>query len=63
MSKNLFIPAKQRVNKYTRAGQKGKQIVCPSCKHVSTVYHFAWSGLGCLNCKQMIDKFNWELLT
>ena len=49
------------VTKYTRAGKLGKQIVCPSCKHSVTVYHFSWSGLGCTNCKQMIDKYSWEL--
>ena len=61
MTKNLFIPDIVRVNKYTRAGKLGKQIVCPSCKHSVTVYHFSWSGLGCTNCNKMIDKYNWEL--
>ena len=61
VSKTLFIPDIVRVNKYTRAGKMGKQIVCPSCKHSVTVYHFSWSGLGCTNCNQMIDKYDWEL--
>ena len=50
-----------KVTKHTRASKKGKQIVCPKCNSVATVYHFAWSGLGCQTCNQMIDKYDWEV--
>ena len=51
-----------KVNKYTRAGQYGKAICCPECKDVMTVYHFAWSRLECLNCKQSVDKYDWRVI-
>ena len=50
-----------KVTKHTRASKKGKQIVCPKCNSVATVYHFAWSALGCQTCNQMIDKYDWEV--
>ena len=54
-----FVP----VTKYTRAGYKGKHILCPNCRSISKVYHFAWSGLGCQHCGKMIDKQMWEVGT
>ena len=59
--KTLFIPMKQKVNRYTRAGYNGKSITCPLCEHEETIYHFAWSALGCTNCKEMINKQDWYL--
>ena len=50
------------VTKYTRAGKYGKAICCPECDNIQTVYHFAWSGLTCLNCKQSVDKYEWRVL-
>ena len=50
------------VTKYTRAGKYGKAICCPVCDNIQTVYHFAWSGLTCLNCKQSVDKYDWRVL-
>ena len=61
MTKTLFIPKKQKVNRYTRAGINGKSITCPQCEHEETVYHFAWSALGCTHCKSMITKSDWEV--
>ena len=49
------------VNKHTRAGYNGKWIKCPNCSQTSRVFHFSWSALGCLGCKEMIDKENWNL--
>ena len=49
------------VNKHTRAGRQGKMIICPECDYKQFVYHFSWSAIGCLGCKQMIDKENWNL--
>ena len=51
------------VTKYTRAGKNGKQIVCPECDNIRTVYHFNFSGLTCPQCKQSVDKYSWKLLT
>jgi len=50
------------VTKHTRAGYKGKEIICPQCNKQSTVYHFAWSALGCCNCNAMINKYEWQLV-
>ena len=51
------------VTKYTRGGKYGKQLVCPECDNIQTVYHFAWSGLTCLSCKQSVDKYRWKVRT
>ena len=51
------------ITKYTRAGKYGKAIVCPECDNIQTVYHFAWSGLQCLSCKQSVDKYRWKVRT
>ena len=50
-----------KVTNHTRASKKGKQIACPKCNSVATVYHFAWSSLGCQTCKEYIDKYDWEV--
>tara|TARA_R100000781_G_scaffold16354_1_gene13405 strand:- start:667 stop:843 length:177 start_codon:yes stop_codon:yes gene_type:complete len=47
------------INRYTRAGKWGKRILCPNCSHQSIIYHFAWSALGCIHCKEMIKKDEW----
>ena len=52
-----------KVNKYTRAGKYGKAICCPVCDNIQTVYHFSWSGLTCLNCKQSVAKYDWKVRT
>ena len=51
-----------KVTKYTRAGKYGKAIVCPECDNIRTVYHFNFSGLTCPECKQSVDKYEWEVL-
>ena len=58
--KNLTIPKK--VNRYTRAGQLGKFIVCPHCNQGATVFHFSWSALSCQHCGAMVEKNQWRLL-
>ena len=50
------------VTKYTRAGKNGKQIVCPECDNIRTVYHFNFSGLTCPECKESVYKYDWEVL-
>ena len=52
----------RKVTKYTRAGKNGKAILCPVCKSIRTVYHFNFSGLTCPECKQSVDKYDWEVL-
>jgi len=47
------------VTRYTRAGKNGKQLKCPKCQSVRTIYHFNWSGLTCPDCKESIDKYDW----
>ena len=48
-----------KVNRYTRGGKNGKQLKCPKCQSVRTIYHFSWSGLTCPECKESIDKYDW----
>ena len=48
----------RNVNKYTRAGRNGKNIVCPVCKNANKVYHFAWYALICGICRVKEVKFN-----
>ena len=47
------------VDRYTRSGYGGREIICPMCDTVSTVYHFSWSALNCQHCDTMIDKRHW----
>ena len=57
------IKPRSKVHKYTRASKThGKTIVCPECNKVATVFHFAWSALGCQHCGTMVDKYDWKLL-
>ncbi len=49
----------KNVNRYTRAGKNGKQIACPKCQSVRTIYHFNFSGLTCPDCKESITKYDW----
>ena len=51
----------EKVNRYTRAGKDGKDIVCPNCGESMRIYHFSWISLGCMYCKQMIPKDQWEV--
>ena len=51
------------VTRYTRAGYNGKQLQCPKCQSVRTIYHFNWSGLTCPECKESIDKSDWLVET
>ena len=51
------------VNRYTRAGYNGKQIMCPKCQSVRTIYHFYFSGLTCPECKESVEKSDWLVAT
>ena len=64
-SPNTIVPRDSRyksVNRYTRAGMWGKEIVCPHCDASTTVYHFSWSALSCQECGAMVEKNQWRLL-
>jgi len=50
-----------KVNRYTRAGQDGKLITCPKCSQTAKVYHFSWSALTCMCCRESVDKSQWEV--
>ena len=52
----------KRVNRHTRSGFDGREIICPMCDHVSTVYHFSWSSLVCQHCELQINKGSWWTL-
>lgn len=51
-----------KVNKNTRANGDGKSIKCPHCGYTTKVYHFNWSAITCGGCKQLIDKYDWDLV-
>jgi len=62
MTKTLFVSPMtyfSNVNRYTRAGNNGKQICCPECREWGTVYHFSWSALVCQSCKESVNKEDW----
>ena len=61
MSKTLFVPKVKTVNKYTRAGNNGKVIICPQCNTEATVYHFSWCALTCQSCGESINKTDYLL--
>ncbi len=56
------LTVQKPVNRYSRAGYYGKFLKCPHCDNIYRVYHFAWSALGCLNCKSMVDKEQWSIV-
>ena len=53
--------SKSNVTRYTRAGKDGKEIVCPKCQQCNKVYHFSWSALTCLCCRESVSKYSWEV--
>ena len=55
----FYYSGYKHVDRFTRAGHKGREIICPMCDHVSTVYHFSWSQLNCIHCDTPISKSWW----
>ncbi len=47
------------VNRYTRAGKNGRQILCPECRQWQTIYHFSWCTLTCQDCGESVNKDEW----
>ena len=58
-----FISKQMNVTRYTRAGREGKWITCPLCSQTSKVYHFSWSGLTCMCCRESVEKTDWLIYT
>ena len=70
-SEGIKVPAKKdkdgrfyylnckKVDRYTRSGYGGREIICPMCDMVETVYHFSWSSIMCQHCELQIDKRSW----
>ena len=50
-----FKPITPRV----RAGKRGKHIMCPNCRTIRKVYHFSWSALVCMCCRESVEKLDW----
>lgn len=46
----------EKLNNRSRAGKKGKVLLCPHCFTTSRAYHMCWSALGCLGCRAMVEK-------
>ena len=53
----------KKVNGYSRAKQNGTVLRCPKCSSTegNRVYHFAWSAITCQNCREMVEKNEWEI--
>ena len=49
------------MKKTTRVGRTGKDILCPNCGNISTVYHLSWSALTCASCYSMVDKYSYQI--
>ena len=52
----------QTVSKFTRAGYNGKEIICPQCSQIATVFHFSWSKLVCNSCRESVCKYDWRIV-
>ena len=51
-----FVP----MTSYSRCKRyAGALIKCPSCEHISHVYHLSWAALTCQKCKKSHLKINW----
>ena len=54
----------KRVNRYTRAGKKGKRLHCPNkdCtmgNKQTIVYNFSWRLKTCFGCWYAWEKYEW----
>ena len=55
------MPYFEPITTTTRLGKCGRLVSCPHCKHVARVYALSFSALGCQNCKQMVNKYQWSI--
>ena len=51
----------RKVDRYTRAGARGKAIYCPHCQDRRVMYHFHWDALLCGPCNVPVAKKDWHL--
>jgi hypothetical protein len=51
----------RKVDRYTRAGARGKAIFCPHCQDRRVMYHFNWDALLCGPCNVPVAKKDWHL--
>ena len=52
----------KKVNGRSRAKRDGTVLRCPKCDSTDTrVYHFSWSAITCQNCREMVEKNEWEI--
>ena len=49
----------ENVNRYTRAGNNRKIIICPVGGEPEVVYHFSWAAMTCPSCNTSSNKNNW----
>jgi len=49
-----------KINRYTRAAVKGKEIYCPYCEQKAIVFHFSWFSLVCQHCDKEVRKYQWS---
>ena len=54
----------KKVMKRSRAKRNGTTLSCPKCKSTegTTVYHFSWYAITCQNCREMVNKYEWEIM-
>ena len=55
----FYYSGYKNVDRFTRAGYKGREIICPMCDNVTTAYHFSWLSLNCTHCDTDISKSLW----
>ena len=56
---NIYKDGFKNVDRYTRAGKKGKIIICPVCGELELVYHFSWASMTCPSCRESSNKNDW----
>jgi hypothetical protein len=49
----------EKLTARSRVPNTGGEIACPECGAIVTVYHLAWSALGCQQCGAMVNKTDW----
>jgi RecJ-like exonuclease len=53
------VKAENKVNRWTRAGEQGREIYCPHCDSETRVYNFSWSRISCSGCRKDVEKTDW----
>lgn len=50
----------EQITDHTHVPYTGTFIKCP-CGEVIRVFHFAWSAIQCISCRNMINKNDWKV--